>query len=283
MHTLQVASGDVEVASRRRTRADDISVEGTLLGRALHAQCSIHVGNRQFSIGLSLRLEVHAIFERDAFSLQKTDAAVDDTLIEFEVWNTIAEQSTGSLVLLEHGHRVAQLVERVGSSQTGRTSTDDSHLLTVAHRHMRLDVALLEGVLHDGALVLAVGGRLVLHQVQDTSLFAECRTDAARELREGVRGVQQLVGQFPITLVEGVVPLRSLVAQRTSPVAESHTAVHTARSLLATVFFVQRLFHFAEVMNTVVEWSVSRLLAVYCQKCFWISHLFKIYELPFLL
>ena len=93
-------------------------------------------------------------------------------------------------------------------------------------------------MLNDGALVFTVGGRLVVHEVEDTGFLAESRTDAACELRKVVGGVEQAVSQFPVTLVEGVVPLRSLVAQRTSPVTEGHTAIHAARSLLSAVVAV---------------------------------------------
>jgi hypothetical protein len=55
-------------------------------------------------------------------------------------------------------------------------------------------------------------------------------------------------------------------------VAERHAAVHAARGLLAAVARIKCLFHFAEIMYSVVHGAVSRLFAMYCQKSFIISH-----------
>jgi hypothetical protein len=54
---------------------------------------------------------------------------------------------------------------------------------------MNGDIALAEGSLGNGTLILAVGSRLMFDEVQHTGLFAEGRTDASREFGEGIRGV----------------------------------------------------------------------------------------------
>ena len=92
--------------------------------------------------------------------------------------------------------------------------------------NLNMHIILREGVLHDGTLILTVGGWLMIHEIQYTRLLAECRTDASCELREVVGGIEETVSLLPVALVEGIIPLRCLVAQRTSPVAERHTTIH---------------------------------------------------------
>ena len=90
-----------------------------------------------------------------------------------------------------------------------------------------------------------------------------------------VGGIEESVSQLPVALVEGIVPLRCLVAQWTSPVAERHTTVHATGSLLTAVVAIQCLFYLAEIEDSIVDWSITCFFARYSQKCFWISHLFK--------
>jgi hypothetical protein len=124
-----------------------------------------------------------------------------------------------------------------------------------------LDVTFAEGGLDDGALVFAVGGRLVVEVVEEASLFAECRTDAAGELRERIGGRQEAVSQFPFALIKGVVPFGSFVAKRTSPVAEGHTTVHATTGLELAVVSAEGLFNLSEVFDSLVNGSVTCLLA----------------------
>ena len=119
----------------------------------------------------------------------------------------------------------------------------------------------------------------MIHEIQDTSLLAECRTDASCELREVVGGIEETVSLLPIALVEGIIPLRCLVAQRTSPVAERHATIHATGSLLSAVVAIQSLFYLAEVEDSIVNWSITCFLARYSQKCFWISHLFSNFKI----
>ena len=156
------------------------------------------------------------------------------------------------------------MVQVVGSSQSGRAGTNHSHLLTVANDvGLRLDKALLKCHLGDGSLVLTVGGWLVVKAVQHASLLAQCRTDTTCELGEGVGGVQQLVGQLKVAFVQGVVPLGCFVAQRTGPVAEGHAAIHTAAGLQFAFASAERLLYLAKIVDSIVNRTVTRLLAVY--------------------
>ena len=165
----------------------------------------------------------------------------------------------------------------VGGNKSGRSCTDDSHLLAVALGSLDAHEVLLECHLGDGSLVLAVGGGFVLHEIQYARLLAESRADAPGELGEVVGGVEQAISQLVVALVEGVVPLRRLVAQWACPMAERHSAVHTSARLCSTVLTVESLFHLSKVMYSIVYWPISRLLARNGQKCFRISH-FSIFQ-----
>lgn len=58
---------------------------------------------------------------------------------------------------------------------------------------MHVDVPFTEGSLGNGTFIFTVCGRLVLDEVQYTSLLTEGRTDTSRKLRKRVGGAQQLV------------------------------------------------------------------------------------------
>ena len=104
------------------------------------------------------------------------------------------------------------MVQAVGGSQSGRAATDHRNPFAVAHRLDRLDVALAEGGLHDGGLILADGDRLVTTQFQHATLLAECGADAPGELGEVISLCQDMVGLLVSTFVEHVLPLRLFVA-----------------------------------------------------------------------
>ena len=155
------------------------------------------------------------------------DAAIDDGLVEFEVGDAVAEETAGSLVLLEDRYAVTHQVQLVGSSQSGRSGTDNCHLLAVALGVLYGHITLQESTLGNGAFVLAIGNGLACGMIQDTSLLAERGTDTARKLRERIGLLEQLICRFPFAMIQGIVPFGVFIAQRTSPVAEGHATIHT--------------------------------------------------------
>jgi hypothetical protein len=73
----------------------------------------------------------------------------------------------------------------------------------------------------------------------------------------------QFVGQLPVTFIESVVPLWRLVAKWTSPVAERHAAVHAAARLFAALVRVERLLNLSEVVDPIVNRTVTGFLPMY--------------------
>ena len=205
INALQLSSRNLQVACRWRTGRYHIGIEAFW----------------QFSY-----IYLLIVSELDALLFEKTKTAVDDALVEFEVRNTITQETTSILTCLEYCYLISLMVQLVGSYQSRRTSTDDSHRLAITLRNLNMYIILREGVLHDGTLILTVGGWLMIHEIQYTRLLAKCRTDASCELRKVVGGIEETISQLPIALVEGIIPLRCLVAQRTSPVTERHTTIH---------------------------------------------------------
>ena len=247
MHAFQFAARGLEIAGGGSAGGDDDSV--VIAGYAGHSGFSGYSG---------------IILKLDALLLQQGDAAIDDGLVELEIGDAVAQEATGSFVLLEDGDLIAHQVQVVGGSESGRTGTNNSHLLPIANDVCaRLDIALAESSLNDGAFILAVGSRLVVETVQHAGFLAERRTDAARELREGIGRREQAISLFPVAFIQRVVPFRRLVAQRTSPVAEGHAAVHTARGLQFAFAGAERLLYLAKIVDSIVNRTVTRLLAVY--------------------
>ena len=183
------------------------------------------------SLGEVGEVDVGVDLKADALGLHHADAPVDDGLVELEVGDAEAQQSSDVFQPLEDGDLIAAAVELVGSRQSGRSRTDDRHPLPVPSVGAGLHVAFAEGSFDDGGFVLPDGDGCVDAELQHTALFAQRRADASGELGEVVRLCQDVVRLAPLPLVEGVLELRRAVAQRTGPVAERHAAVHAARGL----------------------------------------------------
>ena len=223
-------------------------------------------------LGRVHRHQHDAKLELDALHLQVFHLPVDDSLVELEVRNAEAQQSACVLASVVDGDLVALLVELSGYAQSRRASAHHGHLLAVARGDVRMHEVLVVGVLYYGRLVFAGGRRLVLHEVEHARLLAEARADAPGELREVVGGGEQLVGEFPIALIQCVVPFRHLVVERTSPVAERHAAIHATACLQLPVARVERLLHLAEIVYSIMYWTVAGIFAFYLQKSSWITH-----------
>ena len=184
-------------------------------------------------LGGDVRADVDVVAKLDALLLEDGHAAIDDPLLQLGVGDAEAQQATGPLVALEHGHRVAALIELGGDRQPRRAGAHDGHRAAgAAVGRVWHHPALGEGALDDGQLDLLDGDRVVVDR-QHARRLARRRADQAGELGEVVGGVQLLDRVAPLVAVDEVVPVRDEVAQRATLVAERHPAVHAPRALAA--------------------------------------------------
>ena len=217
---------------------------------------------------------IHRLAHIEFYSLlhHYADAPVYERLVKLEIGNAVAQQSAGGFVLVKHFHSISLHVEGVGSSQSGGTGADHGHALAVAFGVTDSHESFTESHLGDGGLVLPVGGGLMAEKIQYAGLFAKRGAHATGEFGERICGREKLVGQLPVAFVESVVPFGRLVAERASPVAERHSAIHAAGCLKPAVLGVKGLLDLTKIENSVVYRTVAGFLPGDLHKCFRISH-----------
>ena len=252
MNTFQFTSGDIQIACLRRTRTNTVCIKS--FGKVCHVD-----------IGINL--------ESDSFCFHHCHTAVDYRLAELKIRNTKPQQASHVFQFFEHRHRISSAVQLIGSRQSCRSGTDDSHRLPVSFILTRLYIPFTKSSFNDSGFIFTNGYRCIHTQLQHTTLFTQCRTYTASELRKIIGSGKYLISFFPFSLVHGILELRRTIAQRACPMAERYTTVHTPRCLELSLACVQCLFHFTEVHDTVVYRTVSGLLSGNGQKCFWISHI----------
>ena len=116
VHALEIAAFDRQVARQRGAGADDGGVE--ILDQQLRLDVLADGGIAQ---------------ELDAFLLQQRDAARDHfALVELHVGDAVGQQAARAIRALEHGHRVAGLVELRRGGEARRAGADDRDLLAGA-------------------------------------------------------------------------------------------------------------------------------------------------------
>ena len=130
-------------------------------------------------------------------------------------------------------HLVPALPELLGAGEAARPGADDADGgFALAHRHDRLDPALVERVVGHEALDRADGD--ALEALLDHAIaFAETvlRADAAADLREVVGGRRHLVGLVEAVLGGELQPVGNVVRQRAMHRAERHAALGAAARL----------------------------------------------------
>src|SRR5579872_7376069 len=107
---------------------------------------------------------------------------------------------------------------------------------------------------------------------EDAGGFARSRTDAARELREVVGGVQASDGILPTAVIDQVVPVGDKVVDRAAGVAEGNAAVHAASALFALLLFREGFVYFEPVFDSFFGLAANRLFALDFEKSCDLTH-----------
>ena len=216
VHALQIPPGNRKVSRRQRPDREDDRVE---------APCE--------RVEIEVLTDVDAGFKLDPFGAHLIETAVQPLLLHLEVGDAVAQQASRPVVPLEHGHRVTDPRELLGGGESGRSRSHHRHRVSgggVAGRGRY--PPFLPCVVDDLLLDLADGDRFAA-DVEHARFFAWRGTYAARELRKVVGGVKPLARLAPPRAGDEIVPVRNVVAQWASLVAERDAAVDAARRLLA--------------------------------------------------
>ena len=108
---------------------------GRSRGCVAPVQITVGVEILEQQLRLDVLADVRVADELDAFLLHQLDAARDDfALVELHVRDAVHQQAARAIGALEHGHRVAGLVELRGGGESRGTGTDDGDLLAGARR-----------------------------------------------------------------------------------------------------------------------------------------------------
>src|SRR3569833_3599412 len=200
--------------------------------------------------------------EGDPFSAHLVEAAIKDLLLEFEVWNAIAEKPPDAVVFLVDGNGVAGSTELLRSGETCGSAADYCDTLArVVLRRLRLDPSFIPGALDDAAFdnLDRDSGSV---DAEHTGRFAGSRADAARKLGEVVRRMKAANRALPTAVVSKVVPVRNQGVDRTAGMTERNAAIHAAGALFALLFFGDRLVDLEPVLDALFDGPARRLFAV---------------------
>mmetsp|Transcript_23427 Transcript_23427/g.67264 ORF Transcript_23427/g.67264 Transcript_23427/m.67264 type:complete len:944 (+) Transcript_23427:2462-5293(+) len=247
VHTLEIAAGDPEVACSGGAGGQHervIFVE-QLLGRgcdhgrvARQPWAAADVAGRPADVSHALLLH----------QLHPPHHHID--LVGLHVGHAIHHQTARPVGTLEDRHRVAHLVELVGSRHARRPRADDGDVLAGAvGRRLGDHPAHLESLVDGGALDVFDGDG-ILDDAQHTGALAGGGADAASELGEVVGLQQPVQGLLPILLVDQLVPLGDQVAKWASAggrLAEWHAAVHAPGCLCLELLLVRLVVDLLEV------------------------------------
>ena len=171
MDSLQFASGYLEVAR-------DGSAAGDEQGVAAFSE--IFRGN--------VRADFRSEHELDPGFFENPHAPLNDFLVQFEIRNSITEQSAGELVLFVDRDAVSRLIQENGGGESGRPgSRDDDFFAGTFCGNGGFDPAVCESGFDDCLFNLADHDRFQVQSFGAAS-FAERGADAAGEFRERACG-----------------------------------------------------------------------------------------------
>ena len=246
IYAFQLAPRDRQIARRFRPRGKHDGVEflADFFGRHVFDGVIGDAG------GNVLAADDHLRTENDPFRFHLLDPALDQRLVELEVGNPVTQQAARTVVLFEDGHVVPGARELLRGRQSGRTGTDDGHLLAGPDLgRLGHDPAHLPTLVGDRVLDRLDPHRFVV-DVERARFLAGRGTDAPGELGEIVGRMQHLQRLLPIATIDQVVPVGDDVVDRAGVVAERNAAIHAARSLHARLLVVERGDELAIMLQT---------------------------------
>src|SRR5690606_16243571 len=249
VHAVELAPRHGQVAGLLRPAGQHHRVEvlAQLLGRDPLAGPVVH--GAEVVVGR----DQHTGTELDALGAHLLHAAIDVRLLELEVRDPVAQQAADAVVLLEHRDIVARARQLLGAGEAGRAGPDHRDLAASATRgRLGLDPALFPGLVDDGVLDRLDADRVVI-DVQRAGGLARRGADAAGELGEVVRRVQDLDRALPVAPIDQVVPVRDDVVDRTAGLAERDAAIHAAGALQGRVGIGQPQDELAIVLDALLR------------------------------
>ena len=156
---------------------------------------------------------------------------VNQTFVEFEIGDAIAQQAADAITLLEHRDRMSGPRQLLCRGQAGRPGANHGNFLSaLMTRRLRCNPAVLACLVDDGALDGLDANRVLL-DVQRTGSLAGCRADAAGEFGKIIGRMQYVDGFLPLSAIDQIVPVGDDIVDWTTVVAKRNPAIHAARTL----------------------------------------------------
>src|ERR1700686_282889 len=237
VNPLQLASGNFQITWMLGAARQDDGIEFTT--QIFDGDVVAH-----FCIGYKL----------EALGGHLLKAAIDDVLLQFELGNAIAQQSTDAIGFFVNHNRVPGATQLLRRSQSCRSRTDDRYFLSGANlRRLGSNPTLQKSALHNIFFVLLDRDwRLV--DTQHTRGFTGSGANSAGKLGEIIGSVQLADGFLPASAIHQIVPVRNEIADGTSGLAEWNAAIHAASALLAQLFLWKILIDFKPIVDPLGDW-----------------------------
>jgi hypothetical protein len=149
-------------------------------------------------------------------------------LFHFEVWDSIPEQSTNSIITFKNCYRVSSSGELLRCCQSSWATTYNRNgLSSKSIWHLGQNKAFVKGVIDDADFNF-FDSHCRLINSQHARVLAWSRTNSTREFREVVRCVQAINCLFAATSMRKIVPLRYQVSKWAALVTEGNAAIHAS-------------------------------------------------------
>ncbi len=240
MDAVEVTTGNVQIARMLGARRGDQRVEFLEQARrrdAIPSRCA------------DMRVDT----ELDPFGSHLLDPAVDVVLLHLEIGNSVAQQPTDSVGLLEQHDFVAGAPKLLRACHSGRAGTDHGHALAgPSFRRLRRDPAFFPTLVDDEVLDRLDADRIVV-DIERAGGFAWRRADSSGEFRKVVGRVQHFERLAPLLPVDEVIPVGNDVVDRAAGLTEWDAAVHAARALLRRLIVLEREDEFAVVAHALAD------------------------------